>query len=402
MKAAALGVCLVLALDCQGGGVSLEPGTLGASFQNANSLREDGAVLQEVVETGPAARAGLRSGDLILGIDGTPVNGVCAFEHELSRRNAGEEVRLSVRRGPEILEKTIKLARARAFCEKACDDGLASGCYLLGVLHAKGAENGLANQRFKQACRDGSAEACGELGGRLLQGIKESAEEAFIFGLVRTGCDGGSAQGCAYLAYLYATGERGIPKNDAQALVLYDKACHEGDSNACYNAGLHFEKGRGTLADEGRALTAYQRACDLGSALGCTNAGFLHERGFGVHPDVMRAALAYRRACEGTVCGNVDPLACFNLGVLYRDGEGVKQDKATAVKLFTRSCAKGNSYGCANLADLYHTGDGVTQDLEYARELYKMACSLEHEGACEFLKEMEQSPGSAGVPPATN
>lgn len=379
----------VLALGCAKGENGLGQATVGADFRNAESLREDGAVLQEVEEAGPAAGAGLRSGDLILSIDGRPVDGVCALEREVLARYPGEKVKLVVRRGPESFEQELELVEARKLYEKACDAGRASGCYLLANLHAKGQEHGRANELYQRACLDGSAIACAKLGGRLLQGIKESADEAQILDLVTTACNGGSAEGCSYLAYLYATGERGVSEDDARALVLYEKACDGGDANACYNVGINHEKGWGTRESPSNALTAYERACHLGNALGCTNAGFLHERGTGIRPDVMQAARAYRRSCEGTPCETGDPLGCFNLGVLYRDGMGVARDKAAAVELFTRSCDRGNVMGCANLADFYATGDGVPEDKEKARELYQRACDGGHEEACTFLKEME-------------
>jgi TPR repeat protein len=379
---------LLLATGCAGEG-GLGEATLGADFHNAETLREDGAVLQEVEEAGPAARAGLRSGDLILSIDGRPVDGACALEREILSRYPGEKVKLVMRRGPESFEKELELVEARKLYEKACDAGRPSGCYLLATLHAKGLEHGRANELFQRACLDGSAAACAKLGGRLLQGITESADEAQILDLVTTACDGGSAEGCSYLAYLYATGERGVSEDDARALVLYEKACDGGDANACYNVGIHHEKGWGTRESPSSALTAYERACRLGNALGCTNAGFLNERGTGIRPDVMQAALAYRRACEGTLCDPGDPLGCFNLGVFYRDGMGVARNKVTAAELFTRSCDRGNALGCANLADLYATGDGVPGDRVKARELYQKACDGGHEGACSFVKEME-------------
>ncbi|HEV2843388.1 MAG TPA: PDZ domain-containing protein, partial [Thermoanaerobaculia bacterium] len=301
-------LCLLVAMGCKGKtGPEAGVSTLGAAFQNAESLRQAGVVLQEIVPEGPAAQAGLQEGDLILTLNGAPVEGACSIEQKLRGWYPGEEIELAVRRGPETLQKKVKLA-GRDFLEEACEGGQPSGCYLLGGLHARGLEQERAAELFEKACHSGSPAACAETVGRHLQGISPIGDEAALLDIVRSACEDGSAAGCAHLAFLHATG-RFVPQDDAQALPLFEKACDQGDANACYNAGLHFEQGRGTRKDPSRARAAYERACALGSSLGCTNLGFFHERGLGVRADVLQAAIAYRRACEGNPCDAGDPLA---------------------------------------------------------------------------------------------
>src|SRR4051812_46767360 len=284
------GLCLylLLALGCAGDAGRPGPATLGAGLRPA-----DGAgsmVLQDLAEDGPAASAGLRAGDRLLSLDGSAVDSSCALERLLLARSPGQEVKLTVRRGPEILEKPVKLAGALALYEKACNAGPASGCYELGILYVKGqgvtADPPHANQLFEQACHGGSAAACAELGGRYIQKLGGAASDARILDLVRQACDGHNAAGCAHLAFLYATG-RGVPRDDGRALSLYQDACDGGDAPGCYNVGLHFEKARGTLLENtSRALISYRRSCDLGYALGCTNLAFLYEKGLGVPRDM--------------------------------------------------------------------------------------------------------------------
>src|SRR3954468_13904051 len=276
-------LCLLLALRCAGDAGPMGPATLGAGLR-APDGEENGVVLQDLAEDGPAARAGLQAGDRLLSLDGSAVDSSCALERLLLARSPGQEVKLTVRRGPEILEKPVKLASARALYEKACNTGRAAGCYELGVLYVKGqgvaADPPHANQLFELACHGGSAAGCAELGGRYIQKIGGAASDARILDLVRQACDGHNAAGCAHLAFLYATG-RGVPRDDGRALSLYQDACDGGDAAGCYNVGLHYEKGRGTSENPSLALIAYGRACDLGEAKGCTNLAFLHERGVG-------------------------------------------------------------------------------------------------------------------------
>src|SRR5436309_12248089 len=126
------GLCLylLLALGCAGDAGRPGPATLGAGLRPTDGS-ENGVVLQDLAEDGPAARAGLRAGDRLLSVDGKAVDSSCALERLLLARSPGQEVKLTVRRGPEILEKPVKLAGALALHEKACNTGQASGCYEL-------------------------------------------------------------------------------------------------------------------------------------------------------------------------------------------------------------------------------------------------------------------------------
>ena len=77
-----------------------------------------GAWIEEVIPGSPAARAGLRHGDVILSIDGVPVDEDHPFLNVLARRRIGQTVTLRVNRvGEELtfvvtLEQTPKLNQA--------------------------------------------------------------------------------------------------------------------------------------------------------------------------------------------------------------------------------------------------------------------------------------------------
>jgi len=59
----------------------------------------------------PAARAGLLAGDVIVAIDGAPTADLVALRDTLGRREAGDRVEVTVRRGDEELTVDIELAR---------------------------------------------------------------------------------------------------------------------------------------------------------------------------------------------------------------------------------------------------------------------------------------------------
>jgi serine protease Do len=61
--------------------------------------RDWGVILGDVYPNSPAARAGLRPGDVILSVDGKPMENGRQFDVTLYRRNAGDQVALEVGRG---------------------------------------------------------------------------------------------------------------------------------------------------------------------------------------------------------------------------------------------------------------------------------------------------------------
>ncbi|HEX6904382.1 MAG TPA: PDZ domain-containing protein [Thermoanaerobaculia bacterium] len=377
----------VLALGCAKGGEGLGQATVGADFRNAESLRENGVVLQEVLENGPAGRAGLRSDDLILSIDGRPLDNKCALEREIFNRFPGEKVRFAVRRGMESFETEVKLVDARKLYEKACRSGRASGCYLLGGLVAREPDQEKQTyELFRRACEGGSPGGCAELAGQFIEEKGWGSIDDGLLELVRKACDNGNASGCAIFAEVYGARYGGDPVKGPRAKAAWEKACDLGDAASCFNTGWHLEQELGARRDLGRALTFYERACELGMAAGCVNAGFAHERGQGIQADAMRAVRAYRRACEGTPCDTGEPLGCANLGTLYYNGIGVARSYETAGQLFGRACEEGNAQGCTRFADLV-TGDGFDPyEIPKWRESLRSACNNEHKEACSWLE----------------
>ncbi len=91
-------------------GVKLQP--LGALEHTLLASAEAGALVAAVDFGSPAARAGVRPGDVIIALDGEPF--AARFEEQLpglyariARLEAGKEARLAVRRGAEALEVPV-------------------------------------------------------------------------------------------------------------------------------------------------------------------------------------------------------------------------------------------------------------------------------------------------------
>jgi serine protease Do len=74
--------------------------------QQRSRLKLDSGLLVRRA-TGPAQRAGIQSGDLVLAINDVPAKSVVEFEAELAK-NAGKTVALLIRRGQETLYVPLK------------------------------------------------------------------------------------------------------------------------------------------------------------------------------------------------------------------------------------------------------------------------------------------------------
>ena len=89
-------------------GVQIQPVT-GPIAEAIGLPGERGALVADVVENGPAARGGLKAGDVILGFDGQPVEKTRDLPRIVANTEIGKTVKMSVWRGGETrtLEVTI-------------------------------------------------------------------------------------------------------------------------------------------------------------------------------------------------------------------------------------------------------------------------------------------------------
>jgi serine protease Do len=71
-----------------------------------------GAAIETVLDGTPAERAGLRANDIVVAIDGKPIDGSGALRDQLTARPAGTPCTLTVRRGAKLLALRATLAAA--------------------------------------------------------------------------------------------------------------------------------------------------------------------------------------------------------------------------------------------------------------------------------------------------
>jgi serine protease Do len=86
-------------------------GSRGPMLGVVGEAHENGCRVTEVIRDGPAAKAGLKVGDVIARMDGRTVEGIDGLVQMIVRRRPGQEVSLQVLRGEETLEMKATLIR---------------------------------------------------------------------------------------------------------------------------------------------------------------------------------------------------------------------------------------------------------------------------------------------------
>lgn len=83
-----------------------------------SNLDFNGVLLESIEENGPAAQAGLKTGDIITKIDGIVVNSVSTFEEEISYRYPGDKISVTYLRDNKPTVATITLVNRNGNTEK--------------------------------------------------------------------------------------------------------------------------------------------------------------------------------------------------------------------------------------------------------------------------------------------
>ncbi len=84
-------------------------GYLGLSLREDTKSSEGGALVKNVVDDSPAAKAGIKDGDVIVGFGGDIVRGPAKVTEKLRAAKSGEKVMLDIRRDGKTQKMTVEL-----------------------------------------------------------------------------------------------------------------------------------------------------------------------------------------------------------------------------------------------------------------------------------------------------
>lgn len=208
--------------------------------------------------------------------------------------------------------------------------------------------------------------------------------------------------------YLYYFGDKGIEKNQSEAVRLWEIAANQGDGSATYLLGLCYEDGSGVdsdyekareyfklamergsadaavkmgrfyESDDGnsdflKAYECYQTAADKGSAEAYFKLGYLYYSGKGVKHDLEKAFECWKAG--GSVDEKNEYVAgcALDVGLCYRDGTGIEKDGTQAIKWFEKARDLGNITALLELGKTHDDGGVSELDYEKARDLYQQA-----------------------------
>lgn len=90
------------------GGRDLRPGLLGISLKKGDIYSLPAEVAASRAD-GPAGKAGIKAGDEIVEINGSPVQRQAQLKHLIGAHYAGDKVKVALRRGSERIEVTVEL-----------------------------------------------------------------------------------------------------------------------------------------------------------------------------------------------------------------------------------------------------------------------------------------------------
>lgn len=96
-------------------GISLQDIT-PALARGLSLARQDGVVVADVRPEGPAELAGLKTADIILSAERSPIESVRQFQNIVYGRQPGDKLNVHAQRGPNVFEVTLEVrARSQQF-----------------------------------------------------------------------------------------------------------------------------------------------------------------------------------------------------------------------------------------------------------------------------------------------
>jgi TPR repeat protein len=168
-----------------------------------------------------------------------------------------------------------------------------------------------------------------------------------------------------------------------EAVGAYRKAADKGSTSAMVELGVLLATGAGIPKDQAQARALFERAAEAGNPRGATNLMALAEGG-GAPADPVKARAMLARAAETNSAE-----AQYQLGMMIAEGIGGPKDDGAARVLFERASAQGHAGALERMGAFAQSGRGGPQDSSAAKAYYEKAAALGNEDAKAALKRVE-------------
>jgi TPR repeat protein len=307
------------------------PLALSIGLPNAN-----GVLILEAAANSPAGQAGLRFGDIAVGLNGRPVATVNELRQRVATMSPGSDAELEVWRVTEDAGDFLQTLR------RLGDSGNAHVMFRLGRLYGTGSGVG-----------------------------RDDAEAVSWY---RKGASAGNSSAMTAYALALLDG-RGTAKDPQEGIRLLRAAAEKDNPEAMFRYGVALAEGNLVAKDPTEAMQFFTKAGEAGYVPAMIQLGLLYNQKDSSEADQRKSALWYKRAADlGSSTGMV------NLGFLHQLGRGVEKNEITAVSLYRKAAAEGNPSGIHNLAAMLDSGRGVAQkEPEQAAELMMQALDQRYE-----------------------
>jgi serine protease DegQ len=94
------------------GYIGVEPQEITPEMVDALKLaRSSGAMIAGIMRSGPADRAGLKPGDILVAVDDKPIGDTTTMLNQIAQLKPGTTAKLSVVRGSQELTLTVKVGK---------------------------------------------------------------------------------------------------------------------------------------------------------------------------------------------------------------------------------------------------------------------------------------------------
>jgi len=269
-------------------------------FQAAFKLKDlTGVLIVSVAKEGPADRAGIAAGNIVVAVGGTPVANPQTLARLVAERGSDEDLTF----------KLVQLAKTPA--------------ELMQILHRKASEStdGVLANSVAQIYARGNL-------------VPKDAKEAFRF--YKLAAQKGHAGAMTDLGFMYERG-KGVAKDEAEAVRWYRKAAEKGHVVAMTNLGNRYRSGQGIAKDMTQAHHWWKKAASMGNAAAMNNLGAMYYWGKGVEKNAVKAGQLFKK------CTSKGSPQCMQaLGWLHDKGDGVEKDSRKAADLMFRALKAGD------------------------------------------------------------